>query len=239
MIRVLAVVVVCGGLLAGCYGSTEPATNIGEDSATLRGQGTANNGPASSYFEYWTNGDPLPGQARPRTPTRSWPAGASGPISERVSDLLVASRYSFRLCGADRGATPVCAQTRTLTTPTPTGDYVKGSFSGSAAPTGTPYTVRFNARSGPDGQNARGTVKFTLAGQTRTDTVVCLRTSPIFARIGVVRDDDSTLLYQIEAAPEEPVSWATGALSNPADCNSGAFQRVPHTQSSFVIHDAP
>jgi hypothetical protein len=239
MKRMFPPILVSVALFAGCYGSTEPATDIGEDSATLRGQGTANDGPALSYFEYWTDGDPLPGQARPRTPTRSWPAGASGPISERVSDLLVASRYSFRLCGADRGATSVCAQTRTLTTPTPTGDYVKGSFSGSATPTAIPYSVRFNARSGPDGQNARGTVKFTAAGQTRTDTVVCLRTSPIFARIGVVRDDDSTLLYQIEAAPEEPVSWATGALSNLTGCDSDAFQRVPHTQSSFVIHDAP
>ena len=183
MIRVLAVVVVSAGLLAGCYGSTEPATNIGEDSATLRGQGTANNGPASSYFEYSTKREPLPGQARPRTPTRSWPAGASGPISERVSDLLVASRYSFRLCGADRGATPVCAQTRTLTTPTPTGDYVKGSFSGPAAPPGPPTPSASTPAADPTARTQRD-VKFTLAGQTRTDTVVCLRTSPIFARIG-------------------------------------------------------
>jgi hypothetical protein len=226
-------------VLGACYGSTEPASVIGEDGATLRGHGTANNGPASSYFEYWTDGDPLPGHARPRTPTRFWPAGASGPISERVSDLLVASPYSFRLCGADQGSTPVCAQTRTVTTPTPAGDYVTGSFSGSAPPAGIAYTVRFNARSGPTGQHARGTVKVTVTGQTRTDTVACLIVGDVFATIGVVRDDGSTLLYRIEAAPEEPVSWSTSATTKPPNCGSGTFQAVPHTQSSFVLHDEP
>jgi hypothetical protein len=237
--RILLVVLVFTALCAGCYGSTEPATDIGEATATLRGQGTANNGPASSYFEYWTDGDPLPGQARPRTPTRSWPARASGPITERVSDLLVASRYSFRLCGSDQGAAPVCAQTRAFSTPTPAGDYVKGSFSGTAPPTGIAYTVRFNARSGPTGENARGTVRLTFAGQTRIDTVTCLTVGRTFATIGVVRDDGSTVLYRIDTAPEEPVSWATGATASPPDCASGTFQVVPHTQSSFVLHDEP
>jgi hypothetical protein len=99
--------------------------------------------------------------------------------------------------------------------------------------------VRFNARSGPTGQDARGTVKVTVAGQTRTDTVVCLIVGEVFATIGVVRDDGSTLLYRIEAAPEEPVSWATSAAGKPPNCASGTFQRVPHTQSSFVLHDEP
>jgi hypothetical protein len=86
-----AVSVVSALTLAACYGSTEPATSIGEDSATLHARGTANNGPATSYIEYWTDGDPLPGQSGPRTPVRSWPAGVSGAFSEKVSDLLVAS----------------------------------------------------------------------------------------------------------------------------------------------------
>jgi len=151
----------------------------------------------------------------------------------------VASRYSFRLCGNDHGAAPVCAQTRVFSTPTPAGDYAKGSFSGSAPPVGVAYTVHFNARSGPTGENARGTVKLTVAGQTRTDTVVCLTAGKTFATIGVVRDDASTLLYRIDTAPEEPVSWATGATANPPDCASGTFQVVPHTQSAFVLHDEP
>ncbi len=53
------VLALCVLVLGGCYGSTEPATNIGEDSATLRAQGTANNGPATSYFEYWAAEEPF------------------------------------------------------------------------------------------------------------------------------------------------------------------------------------
>jgi hypothetical protein len=225
--------------LSACYGSTEPATDIGEDRATLRGQGTANDGPAFSYFEYWADGDPLPGHPRPRTQTRSWPAGAKGPIAEGVSDLLVASQYSFRLCGADQGESAVCAQTRTFATPALAGDYVRGSFAGSEPQTQSPYTVRFNARSGPDGSNARGTVRFTFAGQTRTDRVVCLTLGATFANIGVVRPDNGTLLYAVRNAPEEPPGWGTSPTSNPPTCASGNFTGVPHTQSSFVIHDEP
>ncbi len=226
--------------LAACYGSTEPATNIGEDSATLHARGTANHGPATSYIEYWTDGDPLPGQSRPRTPTRSWPAGVSGPFSEKVSDLLVASQYSFRLCGNDQGAEPVCAQTRTFATPTPTGDYVKGSFAGLSPLIASPYTVRFNARSGPSGENARGTVKFTFAGTTTTGTVRCLRVNDIFARIGVVFNDGSARLYRLNDVREEAASWGTAPTTNPPNCAATAeFENPPYNQQSFVLHDAP
>jgi hypothetical protein len=237
--RLAAPAVLASLALSGCYGSTEPATDIGEDRATLRGQGTANDGPAFSYFEYWAEGDPLPGHARQRTPTRSWPAGAQGPIAERVSDLLVASRYSFRLCGADQGETPVCAQTRTFSTPALAGDYVTGSFAGSEPLTQSPYTVRFNARSAPDGSNARGTVRFTFAGQTRTDRVTCLRIGATFADVGVVRSDGRTLIYAVRNAPEEPLSWGTSPTSNPPTCDPSNITGAPHSQRSFVIHDEP
>lgn len=35
-------------VLGACYGSTEPATGVAEDSATLRARGTADQGPATS-----------------------------------------------------------------------------------------------------------------------------------------------------------------------------------------------
>ena len=228
-------------VLAGCYGSTESATGVGEDTATLRGQGTTNDGPATSWFEYWTDGDPLPGQPRPRTPSRSWPGGISEPDrGEGEPDLLVASAYSFRLCGNDTGEQPVCAQTRTFSTPALAGDYVKGAFSGSEPQTGAPYTIRFNARSGPNGENPRGTVKLTFAGRTTTDTVVCLRVGSGFANVGATREAGGSILYGVRNAPEEPPGWGTAALSSPADCdNAGAFTQVPHTQRSFVLHDEP
>ena len=61
--------------LCGCYGSTEPATEIGPESAKLIARGTADNGPAHGGFQYWlTNAD------RIRKATgQAFPAGASGP----------------------------------------------------------------------------------------------------------------------------------------------------------------
>ena len=80
-------------VLSGCYGSTEPATDIGPESATLRAHGTADNGPAHAGFQYWlTNADRI----RKGT-THAFPAGASGPFSDRVTRLAAGSSYSFRL----------------------------------------------------------------------------------------------------------------------------------------------
>jgi hypothetical protein len=223
--------------LSACYGSTEPATDVGEDGATLWARGTADKGPVTTWFEYWADGDPLPGGTRPRTPGRSFPGGVAGPLSEDVKDLLVASEYSFRLCGSDQGGT-ACAQTRTFSTPAPDGDYVKGSFAGVDPVTGQiPYTVRFNARSGPGGEDARGTVRFTSPVQNRTDTVVCLRVNDIFATIGTVTSSGTGLLYAVREQREEAPGWATAPTGNPPDCGGGNFTEAPHTQRSFVIHD--
>lgn len=236
----VAVVSVVSALaLSACYGATEPATDVGEDTAVLHARGTADRGAATSYFEFWADGDPLPGGARPRTAVRSWPAGASGPITERVADLLVASTYSFRLCGGDQGRQAVCAQTRVFTTRTPPGDYVKGSFGGLDPFISSPYTVRFNARSGPSGENARGTVRFSFAGQSRAETVTCLKVNDIFATIGAVRDDGSSILYAVRDTREEAAGWGTAGTTNPPDCNGGNFEGWAHNQQSFVIHDAP
>ena len=79
-------------LLTGCYGSTEPATQVGPDSARLNGQGTANTGPAYSYFEYQAAFPPSPIQ---RTIQREWPAGASGPLSEPITGLRDATTYIY------------------------------------------------------------------------------------------------------------------------------------------------
>ncbi len=52
--------------LAGCYGSTEPATQIDFDQATLNAHGTANAGDAHVYFEYWQTAHPQSGVHDPR-----------------------------------------------------------------------------------------------------------------------------------------------------------------------------
>jgi hypothetical protein len=50
--------VVAGLALTGCYGSTEPATEVTADTARLNARGTANNGPATSFFEIWPTNAP-------------------------------------------------------------------------------------------------------------------------------------------------------------------------------------
>jgi hypothetical protein len=144
------------GLLAfaGCYGSTEPATDITQSSARLHAEGTANNGPAASHFEYSpTNGT---GFTRSTDP-RSWPAGASGAFSETVNGLLPATPYEFRLCGRDSGSPNVCAQKRTFTTVKPPGDGVEAIFWASPPPPRVAQ-ITVSARSGPAGQDPSGSI---------------------------------------------------------------------------------
>lgn len=162
-VAALAVVV-----LSGCDGSTEPATEVKEESARLHARGTANNGPASSYFEY----QPANGAGFKReTEPRSWPAGASGPFSEQVAGLLPATPYEFRVCGYDDGApTVACAQKRSFTTVRPPGDGVQAIFwfSGHNPPRAAQVTVE--ATSGPAGQQPSGSIHT----QTFDGFVTCL-----------------------------------------------------------------
>ena len=225
-------------VLGACYGSTEPATGIAEDSATLRAQGTASNGPATSYFEYWTTGDPPIGYPTPRTPTRSWPAGASGPVSEKVSDVLVASQYSFRFCGDDQDSTPVCAQTRTFTTPTPAGDYVKGSISVTGGGGVQPFANRFNARSDPAGANVKGTLTtIEKDGSRSVWTASCLKVTGSRAVGGFISPNGSPILLEVEAGRESV--GARTPVEDPPNCSStGAFTSLPG-KGSPVVHDAP
>ena len=61
MRRIAVSALLCAGVLAGCYGSTEPATEVAFDSAKLNGRGTADKGPAFSYFEYAPTSTGFPG----------------------------------------------------------------------------------------------------------------------------------------------------------------------------------
>src|SRR4051794_28745704 len=109
MVRRIAAMLGLGAavlLLGACYGRAEPATDVTSSSATLNARVTADKGTASSWFEYGPNG--VSGAQR-QTSTRSWPAGASGPIREPVSPLYAGRTYAFRLCGHDEGKAVVCA----------------------------------------------------------------------------------------------------------------------------------
>ena len=154
--RSAAAVAMAGLALVGCYGSTEPATEVERDSARLNARGTANNGPASSLFEYWPAGRQ---DATRRTRRLNWPGGVSGPIALTVSALRPSTAYSFRLCGADQGESDVCAQTRSLTTRASTDDLVKGAY---FRADGTGATI--DAESGAGGENPDGSVSSSSVG---------------------------------------------------------------------------
>jgi hypothetical protein len=168
-------------VLAGCYGSTEPATDLGTESATLNARGTANNGPATAYFEYWVSG--TTGSTQQTDPLH-FPAGASGPFSKRVTGLTPDTSYSFRLCGSDdSGGSPVCAQVRSFTT-LPVEDSVTGFFDLGTAAAGT-----IDAHSGPSGENPRGQVHY--VGQvdgwrTFDGEVTCVAVNGDSGKVGAV-----------------------------------------------------
>jgi hypothetical protein len=143
--------------LVGCYGSTEPATDVDTTSAVLHARGTTNSGPAESYFEYWPTNDP---GSRATTPKRIWPGGISGPFSESVTGLTEGTKYIFRMCGNDQGQAALCAQQRSFETPAQ--DRVAGTGTDGST------SVEVSATSGPSGEHPNGTVRMigSVGGQT-------------------------------------------------------------------------
>jgi hypothetical protein len=170
--------------LAGCYGSTEPATDIGPETATLRGQGTANNGPAYAVFQYWIEGNS--DDRRVSQPAQNFPAGASGPFSKKVSGLAADSTYAFRVCGGDQGTESVCANTRTFKTQPAVEDSAHGGVG-----SGCCFGLSVDARSGPSGQDAHGQMHFYSLpafspGDEFDGFVTCLEVDGKSATIGAV-----------------------------------------------------
>ncbi len=176
----------CALFLAGCYGSTEPATNIRPESVQLNGRGTADKGPAYSFFRVQRFAIPLPDPVD--TPTRRWPAGASGPFSEKLTGLTPATDYSYKLCGGQVGEEAVCANSTSFATRGPDGeDSVLGSWRtrASADPTGGSVS----AHSDPSGANPRGYLEITqVTDQLHVfkGFVTCLRVEATQAMVGAV-----------------------------------------------------
>jgi hypothetical protein len=252
--RTSAVAVVIAAItMAGCYGSTEPATDVRPNSAVLQARGTANDGPAFSYFELgkaWT-----PPQQDGKTPTRTWPAGASGPISERVTGLEEATDYRYRVCGNDAGKAAVCANTRSFTTPGPDGvDSVIGFWRAgfSADPTGG--SVR--AIRDTDGANPRGNLSITTIAQSDpgeafqehrfTGFVTCLRIDGVRATVGAVGAErvdggPDTPYTAIASFRDEPggngIGYATTPGSTPPNCGTDREVSFGHAISSITITD--
>ena len=252
--------------LAGCVGSTEPATDVQAKQATLNARGTANNGPATSFFEYWPTG--APDLAR-RTDGQRWPAGASGAFSETARRLAADQPYSFRACGRDEQAQgdPICAGTRTFTTRPATEDAVHGSY---FHPGSTGLSV--NATSGPSGEQPRGSVSYTATNSggyvNFQGFATCLAVDGERAAIGAVGREfrtgipdygtrDANVLITIEdgggTAPDTHGPHYLGTAQpglTPPDCGAASFgqQRevvscsycaYPRREGDFIVDDAP
>lgn len=242
--------------LAGCYGSTEPATDVGIDSATLHGQGTANNGRAHSYFEYWLTGssDPEP----PRAGGYDFPAGASGPISTKVTNLAAGSSYSFKLCGHDftaegEGGPDICAQTRTFTTKAPVEDALRGGFWA-----GCCSRLDIDAKSAPNGANAGGWVRWYRSSSSSPDPprefsgfVTCLAVNGSRAAVGAVGkwkqngapDANATFLITVVdgRAQEDTyneIETAGSALPNCATASFANQSTLIDPTADFIVNDA-
>jgi hypothetical protein len=236
-------------VLAGCYGSTEPATDIGPESATLNGAGTADNGGVSVRFDYEVSGrtgEPQQIQAG------HYPAGSSGPVKATIEHLAANTIYTFRMCGLDDGEENfVCAQTRTFTTRPASEDSVyAGWFGGCCAG----FTVA--ARSGPEGQNPRGTMSWrrgpTINDQTSfqySGIVTCLVVNGPNAAIGSRgvehiepsgEDVETTMLATVVDGRTQLDSYHTDGPGSGDDCANASFegQVDPGSQFEFVVNDA-
>lgn len=239
-------------ILTGCTGSTEPATDLRPNGATLQAKGTADNGRAYSYFEYWRTADP---STRTTTERRSWPANVSGPVSEKVRFLRQVTGYSFRACGgdvSDEGYGPAtCAQTRTFTTPA--GDSAEGVYGELAFGGERPTGYEFDASSGPAGQNPKGEVRSFGLDTNFSGNVTCLAVSGTRAAIGAVgrltnRSDGSsagpaTVLITIERPSSSGADTANVPTqrpgSTPPSCVGASFasqRQFPIMR--FVVQDA-
>jgi hypothetical protein len=236
-------------VLAGCYGSTEPATDIGPDHATFHGRGTANQGPVHVYFEFWPTAHPTEVST---TLGEDVPDGASGPVSEPhfpfPLGLQAATEYAFRMCGKDR-ATPngVCAQTLRFTTTRPEGDFVAGGFSTQIG--GVGHSGGVGARNGAAGGNPSGELNLPGDfGNTFSGDVSCLIVRGHDAVVGAVGElVDGTpatgLLRVLDARsfnePDLVAYTVTSGSTTPPSCATFTAQPRSTVFTVFSVYDAP
>ena len=162
----IAMLALCAVLACtGCYGSTEPASDITLLGATLNGAGTTDNGDASVFFQLWPSA--FPDRLR-ETLHFTVPGGTTGPVTRHSGyGLALDTQYSFRLCGAEGGQPPVCAQTRTFRMPKPDGDAVVGFV-----PQAYGFRALFiQAQSDPTGGSPSGDLSVTGAFSGAVDSM--------------------------------------------------------------------
>jgi hypothetical protein len=219
-------------ILPGCYGSTEPATDIGVDAATLNANGSTEDSPTTSWFEYWRTSQP---GSVDRTEPRHLPAHVRGPFRIRVggsedlraSSLAPDTEYSFRFCGETEGVSAVCAQTRTFRTLQ--GDLVRAVLHAADV------DAWLRAVSGPNGESADGHLDVALRPSPE-ERVVCLSVTGDEAVVGLRSPGGDKRTLGLLAG-SNPVTQ--DFARDPASCASVRPGDLPATQLSAEtqIHD--
>jgi hypothetical protein len=240
-------------ILGGCYGSTEPAVDIGIDRATLTAQGTANAGDAHVYFEYWPTGQPASVFA---TIGKDVPAGSSGKYSEPTASsfhgLAPGTQYSYRVCAADQSApNGACAQTRAFTTARPAGDLVRGDYLTVFG--GLGHSASVDAHSDASGANAGGTMTLPadkdVSAGTFSGTVTCLRVVGNQATVGAVGTNNggaAAALFEVVdndatwIGSTDQVDWTETPGSTAPNCSTGSFATLRSLYySTVLVYDRP
>jgi hypothetical protein len=221
--RLTAIALLAAGI-SGCYGSTEPASEITFDGATLNAWGDTEGAETLAWFE-WS------GATYGRTTARRIPAGVRGPFSQAITGLVPDAEYSFRLCGSTQGRQEVCAQRRTFRTRD--GDVVNAGISPPGGPAAT-----LNASSGPHGERAKGFLSFPPPLEEHED-VVCVSVRDDEAVIGL-RDDvgTGTRLFGLRAGIHQATMDVT---TDPSRCAELRVSDLPERDitANTRIHDAP
>jgi len=103
-----AVALICAVVLAGCQGTTTPATNVGTTTATLNAQASCSGGvptPCSWYWRWGTNGNYQYSSAIQGPVTTTW----SGTLNYIATGLTPGTTYSYQVCGeGDNVSSFVC-----------------------------------------------------------------------------------------------------------------------------------
>jgi len=221
--------------LAGCYASTEPATDVTQSTAKLNARGTADDGEAQSAFELWPTGTP----SRPVStgPGFRWPAGASGPFSTKAEGLYPNTNYSFRICGRDidEGGPFVCAPTLTFTTKAAAQDELWGGYF--AGPCCNGYA---RAKAGPHGENASGH----LSASDFNGFVTCLAVNGNRAAVGGVGASSAMIMTVVDGGltGTDTVQRAVAPAAVRPNCSAASFSNqvpVGPDEGDFVVIDAP
>ncbi len=239
---------VSAAVFAGCYASTEPATDVGSETATLHARGTATDTPAHSRFAYWLTGSNLPHLT---TFWRDWPAGVSGPFSEKVSGLAAGSSYSFQICGNDDEGSG-CAQVGTFTTKPAVEDGAVGAFIA-----GCCYRFAVDAHSTASGGNPRGAIHVRNSSGVPVafyDAIVtCVVVHGNRAAVGAVgkttfqpastpRDETSLVTIVDNRLERDTFNEVVENGTTPPDCANASFanqEQLNIPADDFVVNDAP